>query len=725
MLSHMRTYLAVLIFCAGGWVCNVSVVQADDPGTSDFTEGASAPLSERPIEAPAPTIESVTAVEPAPVEETTEPVEATIEPAADSAGEADVTTAEGGVEVTTFDTVSLNVQNTDLASVLQLLSIQGRRNIVPSPKVQGTVTANLYDVTFHEALEAILEQNGAGFVEKGNFIYVYTADELAEKEKANRKTESRIVKLNYITATDAVAFVSPMLSSAGSIAGSGAVGAGFQPSLSDGGANSFAHQETLVIRDYAENLDAIAKVIKNIDTRPQQVMIEATILQADLSEDLALGVDMAILADFGLGSFMGDALGTVGDMISGDIGESVSPAAAINSTVGNVAEGKGGLKVGIITNNVQIFIRALDEVTDTTVMANPKIMTLNRQRAEVLVGEKIAYLSTTATATATTQTVEFLDTGTQMSVRPFISADGMIRMELKPAISTAELRDAGGTILPDETTQELTTNVMVPDGQTVVLGGLFKEETTITRKQVPGLGDIPIAGHAFKGKDDTVRRSEVIFLITPHIIKDKAMVEAGAAAMDGIEQIRIGTREGLLPWSRSKFAAGHMRDALRAMEDGDKDKAMLEVDMALSLDPRMLEARRMKEKMSGERAYWPTRSLLDESIDLMVEQKTGKKPQRKTPVKPNGEPGHLKTVPLNGPAPRLSEADVEEAELEISGVDERFIKRGEVPQLDPDALADAEDDPTTEVDERFISESEEAVEPEAGIAEVETVTDGE
>ena len=264
MSSLMRTNLAVLIFCAGGWVCNVSVVQADDVDGAEFTDGASAPLSERPIEAPAPKIESVTAVEPTEPEttepEATEPVEATIEPAADTAGEADVTTAEGGVEVTTFDTVSLNVQNTDLASVLQLLSIQGRRNIVPSPKVQGTVTANLYDVTFHEALEAILEQNGAGFVEKGNFIYVYTADELAEKEKANRKTESRIVKLDYITATDTVAFISPMLSSAGSVAGSGAVGAGFQPSLSDGGANSFAHQETLVIRDYAENLDAIAKV---------------------------------------------------------------------------------------------------------------------------------------------------------------------------------------------------------------------------------------------------------------------------------------------------------------------------------------------------------------------------------------------------------------------------------------------------------------------------------
>jgi hypothetical protein len=299
--------------------------------------------------------------------------------------------------------------------------------------------------------------------------------------------------------------------------------------------------------------------------------------------------------------------------------------------------------VGVLTNNVQVFIRALDRVTDTTILANPKIMTLNRQRAQVLVGEKVAYLSTTATSTATTQTVEFLDTGTQLTLRPFVSTDGMIRLELKPQISSAELRDAGAgssvVTLPDETTQELTTNVMVPDGQTIVLGGLFKEETTIGRNQIPGLGDLPLIGPAFRGVDNTVNRSEVIFLITPHIVKDKALAAAGDAAMDGIEMARIGAREGLLPWSRSKLTASHVRDALNHLEENNKDKALYEVDMALSLDPHSVEARRLKEKLTGERAYWPGRNLLDDSVDIMIERQASRGVTHDGfPVKPSPQP---------------------------------------------------------------------------------------
>src|SRR5690606_15029181 len=123
----------------------------------------------------------------------------------------------------------------------------------------------------------------------------------------------------------------------------------------------------------------------------------------------------------------------------------------------------------------------------------------------------------TSTETSTTQTVEFLDIGTQLTLRPFVSDDGFIRMELRPSLSDGTTRSVGagaGTfIIPDQSTQELTTNVMVKNGQTIVLGGLFKEDTTVSRNQVPGLGDVPVLGLAFKGQDDTVSREEVIFLV--------------------------------------------------------------------------------------------------------------------------------------------------------------------------------------------------------------------
>lgn len=553
-------------------------------------------------------------------------------PVADTTPESD-----SGVSVTSFDTVSLNVQSTDLADVLQVLSVQGKRNIVPSPNVSGSVTANLYDVTFYEALDAILQQNGATYREQGNFIYIYTIDEYKKIEEAERTIEHKVMTLSYITAADASTFVTPLLSSAGSIAISGNVAPGFQPSTSDAGADSFAHPHTMVVRDYAENLAEIEKVVGQIDVKPMQVMVEATILKADVTDTTQFGVDWSILTDEALDAVT-SPLDPITDMLSG----------AIDDTVGiqnNVPQGDDAtFKIGISTNNVAAFISALDTVTDTTIVANPKLLVLNRQRADVLVGEKIGYLSTTATSTATTQTVEFLDTGTQLTVRPFITPDGYVRMELKPQISSARIRDVvpgtstAAVTIPDEITQELTTNVNVQDGQTVILGGLFKEETTISRDQVPYLGDVPLVGAAFKGKDSSTIRSEVIFLITPHIVKDKSLYQAGQSTLDGVEMIRIGSREGLLPWSRSKLTASHLRDALRAIEAGDRDKALWEVDLALGLDPRQIEAIRLKEKLTGQRTYWPGRTMLDEAVDMMVEQATSERRFRARPMTPDPRP---------------------------------------------------------------------------------------
>jgi len=558
---------------------------------------------------------------------------------AGAAQEADA--AIKGVEVSDFDTVSLNVQDADLAQVLQLLSIQGQRNIVPSPAVDGKVTANLYDVTFEQALQAILQQNGAGYVEKGKFIYVYTQDELRKIQQAERQVTHKVYRLNYITAADASTFVTPLLSSAGSIAVSGEAPPGFQPSLSDNGANSFAHSDTLVVRDYEENIKAIRKVLDQIDTRPKQVLVEATILKADVTDATAFGVDFSILTNVALDAFT-NPFSAVDELVDGSQTSS-SGIGAIESTGGSIID-QSSVRVGVVTNNVAAFVTALDSVTDTTIVANPKILALNRQKADVLVGEKIGYLSTTATATATTQTVEFLDVGTQLTVRPFVSDEGYIRLELKPQISSSRIRDvtpdsSGAAVtIPDEITQELTTNVMVRDGQTIVLGGLFKEETQISRSQIPYLGDIPVAGAAFKGRDDQTSRSEVIFLITPHIVRDKSLAAAGDAVAEGAEMIRLGAREGLLPWSRTKMTAAHLRDALKALENNDTDTALWEVDMALFLDPTKPEALRLREKLTGKRAYWPGSSLLDDAVNLMVERTTGEPVQRARPMVPDPRP---------------------------------------------------------------------------------------
>ena len=522
------------------------------------------------------------------------------------------------VNVGSFGQVDLHVKDLEISKVLQLLSLQSQRNIVASRNVGGTISADLYGVDFYEALDAVLHTNGFGYQEKGNLIFVYTANELETIEEKQRQLTHRLVRLNYITASDASAFVTPLLSSAGSISISAEVSSGFQPTISDGGANSFAYTDTLIIHDYAEVIEEIMEVIKELDKRPKQVLVESTILQARLSENNSFGVDLSILADFAISSFT-DPLGVVNDVITGTQ-PLPSRTGAAHTTVGNTNTGDSGLKVGIITHSVAAFIKALDAVTDTTVLANPKLLVVNRQKAELLVGEKLGYLSSTATDTSTTQSVEFLEIGTQLTLRPFVSNDGFIRIELKPSISDGNTsRTVGSFVVPETTNQEITTNVVIRNGQTVVLGGLFKEDTEVARRQVPFFGDIPLLGVAFKGQDDTVSRNEVIFLITPTIVKDEQLYAMSDRVHADVERTRLGSREGLLPWSQTKMRTSYLRDAQKFSEAGDKDKALWSVNMALTLDPKSNEAIKLKESLTGERFHSSNHfSILVKAVDDMI-----------------------------------------------------------------------------------------------------------
>ncbi len=524
------------------------------------------------------------------------------------------------VSVTDYGTVDLAVQDTDLAQVLEMLSIQGRKNIITSRNVSATVSANLYDVTFYEALDAILTVNGYGYVEEGNFIYVLTQEELAEMQAATRQTESRIFDLQYLSATDANTFIEPLLSSDGRAAISGDVQSGFVPSTSDGGADSYAYNAKIVVNDYPENLEDIANLLAQLDTAPQQVLIEATILQTTLTEENAYGVDFSVIADMNFLDLT-NPLSPITDLLLGGATGGFRPpdnqASGIQSTVGNTA-GAGGFKIGIIRDDISVFLKLLDTVTDLTVMARPKLMVLNRQRAEILVGKKVGYLSTTSTQTSSTQTVQFLDTGVKLVFRPFISNNGMIRLELSPSVSEAVLRDAESTnglvTIPDEVTSALTTNVRIKDGHTLVLGGMFRESTTVARRQVPFLGDIPLLGLAFRGQDDKVTREEIIFLITPSIVHDEILWEIGAEGMGYTDAVRVGARRGLLPFSRDRMTASYNTKALNAFRDGDLKRALHWTNTSLNLSSDQAAMIMLRQEISGERERSFDSSIMERAI---------------------------------------------------------------------------------------------------------------
>jgi type IV pilus secretin PilQ/predicted competence protein len=527
--------------------------------------------------------------------------------------------------------VDLHVSDEELGTVLEMLSLQSQKNIIASKNVSARVTANLYGVTFFEALDAILNINGYGYIEQGNFVMVYTLDELKVMEQQARQRVSKVLTLNFLNATDAASFVTPLLSTGegGSIAGSiktNGKAANF-PAMGDVplGSEEYAHTSMLVVYDYEENVAEIEALLRQIDTRPAQVLVEATILQTSLNEANAFGVDFSLIADMDFADFvsLGGPLQATNALIGGRAG-AANPlpadgeARAVSTSIGNVA-GPAGLKVGVVSNDVAVFLRVLDEVTDTTILSNPKILTLNRQPSRVLVGRKVGYLSTTSTDTSTTQTVQFLDTGTQLYFRPFVTNDGLIRMELKPQVSEAVIREANdatgaAVTIPDEITNELNTNVMVRDGQTVVLGGLFRESTESTRRQVPFLGDIPIIGTAFRGHDDTTERNEIIFLVTPTIMNDASLAATGARGNEYVGRALAGAREGVLPWSRDRLTTMLNVEADDNIRSGDSERALWLTQRSLALNPNQPEVIGLREKISTKKTEWPERSILNRVI---------------------------------------------------------------------------------------------------------------
>ncbi|MBM4107727.1 MAG: hypothetical protein FJ255_02770 [Phycisphaerae bacterium] len=547
------------------------------------------------------------------------------------------------VRVDPNNLVDLHVNDEDLRTVLQMLSIQSQRNIVASKNVSAKVTADLYGVTFYEALDAILHINGYGYEERGNFIFVRTLEELEAIEKAARQRVSKVITLNYLNAVDAAEFVKEMLSAEGSIKTNGKT-ASFPNPGAPIGADEFAAVSTMVVADYPENVAEVEKLLGELDTRPSQVLVEATILQADVGEENAFGVDFALIGDLNFNDFVGwggplrgsDALianrSTPGGATALPRGDA---ARTVVSSPGNTA-GKSTLKVGVVGSELAVFLKLLDEVTDSTILSNPKVLTLNRMPGRVLVGKKVGYLSTTSNDTTTTQTVQFLDTGTQLSFRPFVSNDGFIRLELKPQVSEAiirEVSDATGAVvtIPDEITNELTTNVMVRDGQTVVLGGLFRESNETSRRQVPILGDIPILGAAFRGHDTEYRRTEIIFLITPSVVSDSKLAVTGAEGTRSVERAQAGLRSGLLPFSRERMTGQRLVEAERLAAEGNTEAAVKKLRDSLRLSKNQPDARALLEQIGGSDKTWPSRSMLDHIIEAESNAKAQSRPGGATP----------------------------------------------------------------------------------------------
>lgn len=550
-------------------------------------------------------------------------------------GEDGIPTTQPSIVSKGDDRFDLHFAGTPLASALRLLSLRREVNIISSPGVQGVCTADAYDVTFHEALECILRPNGCTFVHDGNFVHVYTLKEFAEQKAATEEATAsagdnsnaaksnsmsltaRLFQLNYISTEDVEPMIKALLSTDGKIAtmpeaakagqATGGSGSGGGSGGSDGGSgggmngtlevgrgNLLSRPDSIMVCDYPDRIAQIEKVIRDLDVRPKQVLVEATILRASLGEQNTLGIDFNVLGGVNFENLSAISPG-VTDLTVGVVPQNELNGSSFTArTDFNAAVPAGGFTFGFIHNDVAGFIRALEAVTDATVLANPKVLTLNRQEGHVIVGRRDGYITTTITETVATQTVEFLETGTRLFFRPFISDDGFVRLEIHPEDSSGGLNEQN---LPFKRTTEVTTNIMVRDGHTVLIGGLFREAESTTRSQVPYFGNIPVAGALLQTNADSTEREEIIILLTVHVVRDDLYQAASAKLAEDVERLRIGMRKGLQAYGRNRLAQAHYTWAVEHAQAGRYDKALWDARLALHLSPTNLQALKLKEEL--------------------------------------------------------------------------------------------------------------------------------
>jgi hypothetical protein len=202
-----------------------------------------------------------------------------------------------------------------------------------------------------------------------------------------------------------------------------------------------------------------------------------------------------------------------------------------------------------------------------------------------LIGSALGYVSTTVTETSATQSVEFLEVGTHLRIRPFISSDGMIRMEVHPELSEGSVRVEQGLTLPDKEVTQVTTNIICQSGSTIVIGGLIREDLSANATQIPVLGNLPVFGPLFRQRTEEINRREIIVLLTPKIVDPVAAAADGAVASQQSADRRDVFEDKLSHLGKRHHGERYLRLATAAWAAGDADEALRYVNLSLHWDP--------------------------------------------------------------------------------------------------------------------------------------------
>ena len=484
----------------------------------------------------------------------------------------------------------IDFDDVDISQALSKLGALSGMNILVGRGVTGRVpAANLQNVTAEEALDAITKSLGYVYEREGNFVYVWTAMDSLARKQAARKTVSKVFRPRYVSVKDLQMLVTPMLTKPGGlIAVTSPTEIGLDESKTKVGGNSLAQTDALLIVDFPEVIAQVEVVVTEIDVPPSQVVIEAMILSVKLDDTMKLGVNFALLN----GNNKQLVQTGNGSQINGSVGYNKNSLLPI---AGDFVANTAGLKYGFINGDLAGFVEALETLAETSVVASPSVRVLNKQKAELIIGQRLGYKTTTFNGTQSIENINFLEVGTKLLLRPFVAQDGLVRMEIHPERSDGQIKDG----LPQSRTTEVTSNVMVRDGTTIVIGGLIEEQVNQFQSRVPGLGALPIVGNLFKNKTNDSTRTELIVLITPRIIHDPDAECEGDQSRAENERRHQHFTDKLSPINRHNLARVEYERAARYFDEGDVPRAKRHIDESLRHNRLDNDALRKRDEITA------------------------------------------------------------------------------------------------------------------------------
>jgi type IV pilus assembly protein PilQ len=437
--------------------------------------------------------------------------------------------------VYTGERLTLNFQDIETRAVLQLLADASGQNIVVSDSVTGNVTLRLQNVPWDQALDIVLRTKGLDKRRDDNVIIVAPQAELAAREKADLAAKkdvqelaplrSEYLQVNYAKAADMAALIKTQTNSLLSSRGSVAVD---------------ERTNTLLLQDTSERLVDIRRLVATLDIPVRQVLIEARIVIVNNDFDRQLGAVFGVTnvqknGTSGIVTTTGSAAGT-DQIISSALTNSQTNANGspfpVSIPTGTNAANRynvnlplatpaGSWALGILGNNfiVDLELQAAQAETEANIIASPRLLTANQKKATIEQGVEIPYQQS---ASSGATTIQFKKAVLSLDVTPQITPDNRIILDLDvrdDAVGTIVV-SSGGVNVPSITTREIATQVLVNDGQTVVLGGILTTTQREDDTKVPYLGDIPIIGHLFKTTDHEDDKDELMIFITPKIVRE-------------------------------------------------------------------------------------------------------------------------------------------------------------------------------------------------------------